>query len=79
MFIIAYTFKEQVHVFSGLSENCKSLILQDKYNIEIFLSPAYPSFLISALDKLLCQLDIYATWLSSIGYLQKQLPIFIFF
>ena len=33
----------------------------------------------SALDKLLGQLDIYATWLSSIAYLQKQLRIFIFF
>ena len=33
----------------------------------------------SALDKLLCQLGTYATWLSSIAYLQKQLPIFIFF
>ena len=33
----------------------------------------------SALDKLLGQLVIYATWLSSIAYLQKQLRIFIFF
>ena len=33
----------------------------------------------SALDKLLGQLGIYATWLSSIAYLQKQLNIFIFF
>ena len=33
----------------------------------------------SALDKLLGQLDIYLTWLSSIAYLQKQLRIFIFF
>ena len=32
-----------------------------------------------ALDKLLGQLGIYATWLSSIAYLQKQLGIFIFF
>ena len=32
----------------------------------------------SALDKLLGQLGIYATWLSSIVYLQKQLRIFIF-
>ena len=30
-------------------------------------------------DKLLGQLGIYATWLSSIAYLQKQLHIFIFF
>ena len=35
--------------------------------------------LASALDKLLGQLGIYATWLSSIAYLQKQLRIFIFF
>ena len=34
---------------------------------------------ISALDKLLDQMGIYATWLSSIAYLQKQLCIFIFF
>ena len=34
---------------------------------------------VSALDKLLGQLGIYATWLSSIAYLQKQLRIFIFF
>ena len=33
----------------------------------------------SALDKLLGQLGIYAIWLSSIAYLQKQLRIFIFF
>ena len=33
----------------------------------------------STLDKLLGQLGIYATWLSSIAYLQKQLRIFIFF
>ena len=33
----------------------------------------------SALDKLLGQLGIYATWLSSIAYLQKQLHIFYIF
>ena len=33
----------------------------------------------SAIYKLLGQLGIYATWLSSIAYLQKQLSIFIFF
>ena len=31
----------------------------------------------SALDKLLGQLGIYATWLFSIAYLQKQLRIFL--
>ena len=35
--------------------------------------------IISALDKLLGQLGIYATWLSSIAYLQKQLRIFFIF
>ena len=34
MFFIAYTLKGQVHVFA-----CKSLVLQDRCNIEIFLSP----------------------------------------
>ena len=33
----------------------------------------------SALNKLLGHLGIYATWLSTIAYLQKQLRIFIFF
>ena len=33
---------------------------------------AYIYILISALDKLLDQLGTYATWLSSIAYLQKQ-------
>ena len=36
-------------------------------------------YISSALDKLLGQLGTYATWLSSIAYLQKQLRIFIFF
>ena len=40
MFFIAYTFKGQVHVF----ERCKSLILQDMCNIEIFLSPDITSY-----------------------------------
>ena len=39
MFIIAYAFKGQVHAFAGQIKNCKSLVLQDKFNIEIFLSP----------------------------------------
>ena len=33
----------------------------------------------SALDKPFGELGIYATWLSSIAYMQKQLCIFIFF
>ena len=36
----------------------------------------YKAPYISALDKLLGELGIYATWLSSIVYLQKQLRIF---
>ena len=39
----------------------------------------YLQHIYSALDKLLDRLGIYATWLSSIAYLQKQLRIFIFF
>ena len=64
MFFIAYPFKAQVHVF-GTSENCKSLVLQDKYNIEIFcplltsvdyisfsdLFPAYLNTFLLSLDK----------------------------
>ena len=39
-FFIAYTFKGQVHVLIYRTcENCKPLVLQDKCNIEIFLSP----------------------------------------
>ena len=37
MIFIAYTFKGQVHVFAGVK--IMSLILQDKCNIRIFLSP----------------------------------------
>ena len=36
-------------------------------------------FIFSALEQLLGQLGIYATWLSSIAYLQKQLCIFFYF
>ena len=47
MFFITYTFKGQVHVFAGrvkiVRENCKSLVLQDKRNFEIFLSPVCKS------------------------------------
>ena len=40
MFFIAYAFNGQVHVFVGrVNQYCKSLVLQDKCNIEIFLSP----------------------------------------
>ena len=41
MFFIAYTFIGQVHdiVFAGQVKICKSLVLQDKCNIEIFFSP----------------------------------------
>ena len=40
MLFIAHAFKGQVHVSAGREKNCKSLVLQDKCNIEIFLSPA---------------------------------------
>ena len=36
-FFIANTFKGQVHAFAGQIKNCTSLVLQDKFNIEIFL------------------------------------------
>ena len=45
-------------------------VLSSQKNIDMVLS---------ALDKILGQLGTYATWLSSIAYLQKQLRIFIFF
>ena len=37
MLFIAYASKGQMHVFAG-QVIIKSLVLQDKYNIEIFLS-----------------------------------------
>ena len=43
MFFIAYTFKGQVHVFARRVK-IVSLVLQDKYNIEIFFSPANAHF-----------------------------------
>ena len=36
-----------------MSENCKSLILQDKCNIEIFLSPDIEISFVAILDKIL--------------------------
>ena len=38
IFFIAYAFKGQVHVFAGWVKIVKSLVLQDKCNIEIFFS-----------------------------------------
>ena len=46
------------------------------FSISIF---GIPILIFFKLDKLLGQLGIYAAWLSIIGYLQKQLCIFIFF
>ena len=40
MFFIEYAFKGQVHVFAGRVK-LKSLALQGKSNIEIFLSPVH--------------------------------------
>ena len=39
MFITANAFKGQVHVFAGGVKIVKTLVLQDKHNIQIFLSP----------------------------------------
>ena len=47
MLFIAYAFKGQVHVFTERVGNYKSLILLDKCNIEIFLSPAKEVYVIS--------------------------------
>ena len=40
MFFTANAFEGQVHVFAGQVKIVKSLVLQDKHNIQIFLSPA---------------------------------------
>ena len=56
---------------------CLCSLLPGKYMSEGLEWETYQPH--SALDKLLGQLGIYATWLSSIAYLQKQLRIFIFF
>ena len=45
----------------------------------MFLQCEVLTLVCSALDKLLGQLGIYATWLSLIAYLQKQLRIFYIF
>ena len=37
--VITYTFEGQVHVFAGRVKIVNALVLQDKCNIEIFLSP----------------------------------------
>ena len=41
MFFIAYTFKRHVHVFAAQVKIVSHSSLQDKYDIEIFLSPAF--------------------------------------
>ena len=47
---------------------------------EVYPNSRQNNAIFSALDKLLGQLGIYATWLSSIAYLQKHLRIYhIFF
>ena len=39
MFFTMYDFIGQMHVFAGRAKIVKSLFLQDKRNIKIFLSP----------------------------------------
>ena len=56
-----------------------SVIMPKIGNILVLLAILSNHKINSALDKLLGQLGIYATWLSSIEYLQKHLRIFIFF
>ena len=41
MFFTAYAFKGQVRVFGGWVKIEKSLVLQDKRNIKMFLSPVW--------------------------------------
>ena len=52
--------------------------MSTRENIRLIARAPFPGSL-SALDKLFGQLGIYATWFSSIAYLQKQLHIYIFF
>ena len=47
--------------------------------ISLLFTQTINTFTNSVLDKLLGQLGIYATWLSSIAYLQKLLRIFYIF
>ena len=50
MFFIAYDFKRTSACVCRTSENCKSLVLQDKCNIEIFLSSDLACVFIEDLD-----------------------------
>ena len=52
MFFIAYAFKGQVHDCVCRTSDCKSLVLQDKCNIEIFFVPSDVSYNVSANGKL---------------------------
>ena len=53
---------------------------QPNRKVLYFLMPNFNrNSICSALDKLLGQLGIHATWLSSFAYLQKQLRIFYIF
>ena len=62
MFFTAYTFKGQVHVafkgqvhvFAGRVKIVKSLVLQDKCNIDIFLSPVLANICGTSSGSLLC-------------------------
>ena len=70
-------------VIEIISSNCKVIATcADSYITDIFFTfkqlQVCNKLVDSALDKLLGQLGIYATWLSSIAYLQKQWHIFIF-
>ena len=57
------------------------LMINVAFDIDFSTSPIHQQWRkkLSALDKLLGQLGIYAAWLFSIAYLQKQLHIFIYF
>ena len=57
---------------------CASFVISRDYHTGLVITQISTRDL-SALDKLLGQLGSYATWLSSIAYLQKKLRIFIYF
>ena len=53
--------------------------LQVLIDISLTVKVATLIFIPSTLDKLLGQLGIYATWSSSIAYLQKTIAYFLYF
>ena len=69
MFFVAYAFKGQVAsaCVCRASENCKSLVLQDKCSIEVFLFPA---------QKVIAYVSMYSTIFVLIMFLYIGLNYF---